>query len=66
MMTTILGNDVEKTVDEYIVGFITTIFPLTVKPLITFNYAHFLADNIHFQLLDFKANNTLKRRLNMK
>jgi len=48
MITVNLGNDDDKIVNEYILGFMTSIFPPTVKPLVKFNYAKYLDDNIHF------------------
>jgi hypothetical protein len=55
MMTEILGNDDDQTVNEYILGFMTSIFPPTVKPLVKFNYSQYLVDNMHHQLYEFEA-----------
>jgi hypothetical protein len=49
ILTAIIGNDDDQTVDEYILCFMTSIFPPSVNPLVKFNYAQFLADNIHLQ-----------------
>jgi hypothetical protein len=53
MMCTILGYDNDKIVDESILGFMYSIFPPSLKPLIKFNYAQYLVDTLHFQLLEF-------------
>jgi hypothetical protein len=39
MITAILGNYDDQIIDEYTLGFMTSIFPPTVKPLVKFNYA---------------------------
>jgi hypothetical protein len=54
-MTTILGNDSDKTLDEYTIRFMTSIFPHTLKPLVNYKYAQYLANNIYFQLSHFKV-----------
>jgi hypothetical protein len=38
IINVILCNDDDQTIYEYIVGFMTSIFPPTVKPLVKFNY----------------------------
>jgi len=55
MMIAILENDDDKTVDQYILGIMSSIFPPTLKPLVKYNYAQYLVDNIHFQLSEFEA-----------
>jgi hypothetical protein len=55
MMTTILGNDNDLTIDEYVLGFMISICPHTVKHLSKFNYAQHLANNIHHQLSEFET-----------
>jgi len=48
MMTAISGNDDDKTVDEYTLQFMASIFPPTLKPLVKYNYSKYLAGNIYF------------------
>jgi hypothetical protein len=53
IMCSLLGYDHEKIVDEAIIGFMSFICPPSLKPLVKFNYAQYLVDNIHFQLIEF-------------
>jgi len=55
MISVILGNDADQVVDEYVLGFMMSICPYTVKPLTKFNYAQFLANNIHLRLSKFET-----------
>jgi hypothetical protein len=55
MISVILGKDNDLVVDEFMLGNMMSIFPFTVKPLIKFNYAQFLADQIHHQLSEFET-----------
>jgi hypothetical protein len=59
MRCSLLGYDHEKTVDEAILGFMSSIFPPTLKPRVKLNYAQYLDDIIHFQLTKFEANKYL-------
>jgi hypothetical protein len=43
------------TVDEFVLGIMVSIFPITTKPITKFNYAQFLADQIHYQLSEFES-----------
>jgi len=55
IVSTILGNDNDKTIDQYALGLMNYIFPPMLKPLVKYNYPQFLADNIHYELLEFEA-----------
>jgi hypothetical protein len=55
MISTILGKDNDLVVDEFVLGFVTSIFPFTTKPLTRFNYAQLLAGKIHHQLSEFES-----------
>jgi hypothetical protein len=51
----ILGENDDLTVDEFVLGIMVSIFPITTKPITKFNYAQFLADQIHYQLSEFES-----------
>jgi hypothetical protein len=55
MISMILGKDNDLVVDEFVLGNMISICPFTVKPLTKFNYAQFLADQIHHQLSEFET-----------
>jgi len=55
MFSVILGKDNDLVFDESVLGNMMSICPFTVKPWTKFNYAPFLADQIHHQLLEFEA-----------
>jgi hypothetical protein len=54
MIASILGYDSDETIDSYILGIMASIFPTTLKPLTKFDYAIFLANSIHIQLMEFQ------------
>jgi hypothetical protein len=55
MMCSLLGYGHDKTINEAILGFMSSIFPSSLKPLVKFNYDQYLIDIIHFQLIEFEA-----------
>jgi hypothetical protein len=55
MISAILGKINDSTVDEFVLGIMVSIFLITTKPLTRFNYAQFLADQIHYQLSEFES-----------
>jgi hypothetical protein len=55
MISMILGKVNDLTVDEFVLGIMVSIFPITTKPITKFNYAQFIADQIHYQLSEFET-----------
>jgi hypothetical protein len=55
MISIILGKDNDLVVDEFVLGIMVSICPITTKPMTKFNYAQFLVDQIHHQLSDFES-----------
>jgi hypothetical protein len=51
----ILGGKDDLTVDEFVLGMMVSICPITTKPITKFNYAQFLADQIHYQIFEFES-----------
>ena len=52
MLSFILGYFIDEHTDESILGFLST-FSRGQPPLVIFDYASFIADNIHYQLIKF-------------
>jgi len=55
MIYAIFGKDKDLVVDEFVLGLMASICVFATKSLIKFNYDQFLADQIHYQLLEFES-----------
>jgi hypothetical protein len=55
MISMILGKNNDLTVDEFVLGIMVLICSITTKLITKFNYAQFLADQIHYQISEFES-----------
>jgi len=60
MMAQVLGRKTDVFLDEAILGFLASISPLECVRFIKFDYAKFLSDAIHQQIVDFPALKTFR------
>jgi hypothetical protein len=51
----ILGENDDLIVDEFGLGIMASICPITTKPITKFNFPQFLADQIHYQLSEIES-----------
>ena len=55
MISMILAKNNDLTVDEFVLGIMVSICPITTKPITKFDYAQFIVDQIHYQLSEFES-----------
>jgi len=58
----ILGKIDDLTIDEFVLGIMVSILPITTKPITKFNYAQFIVDHMHYQLSEFESLRRFKYR----
>jgi hypothetical protein len=55
MISMILGKVSDLKFDEFVLEILISIFHITSKPITKFNYAQFIADQIHYELSEFET-----------